>query len=612
MLSTLSPEPTHAPARRPARAAWMEWLPLILIALLYLGASTGPALFDQNEAQYAGAVREMLDRPADYQPATCGRLERGQWFVPTNDGIPRLQKPPLVYWVLMASMRVFGVNEFGARLPNALVSLLWFAATFLLGRRVGGEALGRAAATILATMAGTFIFCHLIAPEPFLATTLTLTFWCFLAACQDPPRAARWMFAAWVFMALGTGCKGLHGALYPLFVAALLAWRHPATRPVWKKLLSPAGPLVFLALLVPWYWAVEARYPGFLRDQFLNEQLGHVINRRYPPDSDRVPFVVFWLEHLAFFLPWTFFIPAALCSRRAPAGGSPRRDVGSDLVACWFAVTTVSILFSTLQDYYLMTAWGPVALWLARAWAGRPGIRSPLPRWTMLAPCLGVAAIGVAAVAAAAWLQTHAAAGSVFTDETTNRDTLLGTLAGFSASAWTRLRPLLWGTGATFLGGGTVAAMQVRRGRWRFVLPVMAVMMVGVLTMAGWGLSVLEDYFSLKQIALAANRQARGDAIVVCAGETNDNPSLLFYLDREIYWVQSHSTVEFASRQLGIGRGLFLSDDDLARRWHSAQPVFLITESALLDHWQTTLALTPAQLQPTARSGTRVMLANGR
>ena len=301
MLSTLSQERTHAPAARAERAAWVQWLPLILVALLYVGASTGPALFDQNEAQYAGAVREMLDRPQDYRPATRTRLERGQWFVPTNDGIPRLQKPPLVYWALMASMRVCGVNEFGARLPNALASLAWFAATFLLGRRVGGIALGRAAATILATMMGTFIFCHLIAPEPFLAATLTLTFWCFLAACQEPPRARRWMLAAWVFMALGTACKGLHGALYPLMVAGWLAWRHPATRPAWKQLLRPAGPLLFLALLVPWYAAVESRYPGFLRDQFFNEQLGHVLNRRFPPDSERVPFVVFWLEHLVVF-----------------------------------------------------------------------------------------------------------------------------------------------------------------------------------------------------------------------------------------------------------------------------------------------------------------------
>ena len=608
MLSSLLQEPHRAVLPvRPPRVRWFQVLPLALVALLYLGASTGPALFDQNEAQYAGAVREMLNRPGDYQPATRGRLERGHWFVPTNDGVPRLQKPPVVYWVLMASMRVFGVNEFGARLPNALVSLLWFGATFLLGRRVGGTALGLAAATILATMAGTFIFCHLIAPEPFLAATLTLTFWCFLAACQEPGRARRWMWAAWVFMALGAGCKGLHGAIYPLAVAALVAWRRPATRPVWRELLHPAGPLLFLALLVPWYAAVEARYPGFLRDQFVNEQLGHFINRRYPVDSERVPLTLFCVEHLVFFLPWTFFIPAAIRARTAGGRGS----VGHDLVTGWFVVTLGSLVFSSLQDYYLMTAWGPVALWLARPWVGVSNERAPLPRWMTLGPCVAVAGIGLAALAAAAWAQVYGLAG--LTGAGTTRDTLMGTLGGIPASAWLRLRPLLWGTGAVFFAGGAGAAVLAQRGRWRGVLPVLAVTMAGVLVLATCGLNALEDYFSLKTVALAVNRQAGdGDALVVCAGEAIDNPSLLFYLDREVYWVDARPTVDFATRELGIGRGLFLSEHALAERWHSAQPVFLITESAQLDHWRQSLALTPAQSRPAACSGTRVLLTNGR
>ena len=72
-----------------SRRQLLHWLPLCLAVLLYVGASVGPALFDQNEAQYAGAVREMLDRPADYLPSVRGQLERGLWYVPPNDGVPR-------------------------------------------------------------------------------------------------------------------------------------------------------------------------------------------------------------------------------------------------------------------------------------------------------------------------------------------------------------------------------------------------------------------------------------------------------------------------------------------------------------------------------------------
>ena len=606
------PPPAIATAMvRPVRRTWAGGLPLVLIALLYLGASFGPALFDQNEAQYAGAVREMLDRPQDYIPATRNRLERGHWYIPTNDGIPRLQKPPLVYWLLMGSMRVCGVNEFGARLPNALFTLLWFWATFLLGRRVGGTAFGVAGTTVLATMAGTFIFSHLIAPEPFLAAFLTLTFWCFASACQQPSRSARWMFLAWVFMGLGVCSKGLHGALYPLMVAGLLAWRHPATRPVWRKLGRPAGWLVFLAILIPWYAAMAARFPGFLRDQFINEQLGHVFNHRIPADYDRVPFAVFWLEHLVLFLPWTFFIPAAVWTSRRPVPGSSAGSLGRDLLVCWFGVTTVTILFSSLQDYYLMTAWPPVAFWLARPWMGG-GHERELPGWMRQGPGWCLAAIGVAVLAAAVYLGTHAPAATAqpMAAASLARDNMLTTLAGFSAPVWHELLPLVWAAGALFLTGGAAVVLLAATRSWRAVLTATAVMMAGVLGTAAVGLCVLEDYFSLKQVALAANRLAGPAGEVVCAGEPADNPSLLFYLDREVAWVHTQASGEFASRELGIGRDLFLSDEEFARRWNSPRIVLLVIEADDLARWQASLSLTAAQVQPVARSGTRVLLVN--
>ncbi len=612
MLSTLLPNPApRAPAApAPIRIRLAAALPLVLIALLYLGTSIGPAVYDQNEAQYAGAVREMLNRPADYVASARAQPERGQWYVPTNDGIPRLQKPPLVYWLLMGSMRVFGVNEFAARLPNAGFSLLWFWATFLLGRRLAGPRYGLAAAMILGTMAGTFIFGHLIAPEPFLCAFLTLTFWCFVGACQEPARAGLWMFGAWILMGLGVASKGLHGALYPLAVAGLLAWRHPATRPVWRKLLQPAGPLGVLALLVPWYAAVEMKYPGFLRDQFINEQLGHVFNRRFPPDNNRVPLLVFALEHLVFFLPWTFFVPAAWRLRGSTAGA--RDFPGRDLLRCWFGVTAVTLLLSSLQDYYLMPAWAPVALWLARPWsdAADPQGRG-LPGWMRAGPGWALAGVGLLILLAGVSLTAQGVgdAGAVAA-ASGDRNTLLATLTGFSASAWHRLLPLIWTAGTAFLAGGAAARWLAASGRWRAVLNVTAVSMVIVLLVAARGLCVLEDYFSLKAVARTINREADPAAMVVCAGEPVDNPSLLFYLNREIYWLRAQVSPEFATRELHIGDGLLLTDEEFAQRWKSARTVFLICEAEEVGPWRDKLGLSAAQSRALSRSGTRVLLVN--
>ena len=98
-----------------------SWLILGLVTLLYVGVCFTPVIFDDNEGLYAGAVREMH--------------QRNDWLVPTNNGFPRVQKPPLVYWTMLASVSIFGENEFALRLPNALASAGWIIATYLIMRR---------------------------------------------------------------------------------------------------------------------------------------------------------------------------------------------------------------------------------------------------------------------------------------------------------------------------------------------------------------------------------------------------------------------------------------------------------------------------------------------
>src|SRR5436190_702090 len=106
------------------KECWQLAMLLVVAAGVYVGTSAWPVILDETDGQYAGAAREML--------------QRGDWLVPTNDGVPRLQKPPLVYWLTRLSLQTFGVNEFAARLPNALATLAWIFATYLIGKRLGG------------------------------------------------------------------------------------------------------------------------------------------------------------------------------------------------------------------------------------------------------------------------------------------------------------------------------------------------------------------------------------------------------------------------------------------------------------------------------------------
>src|SRR5881628_4239916 len=105
----------------PTRQALFAIL-IALAALLHVATIGSGNLYSQTEGQYAGAAREMV--------------ESHQWLLPTNNGIPRLQKPPLLYWLIIASYKVLGVNEAAARLPVALAVVATVALIFLIGEKL--------------------------------------------------------------------------------------------------------------------------------------------------------------------------------------------------------------------------------------------------------------------------------------------------------------------------------------------------------------------------------------------------------------------------------------------------------------------------------------------
>src|ERR1044071_1591383 len=95
---------------------------IALAALLHVATIGSGDLYSQTEGQYAGAAREMV--------------ENHQWLLPTNDGAPRLQKPPLLYWLIIISFKLFGINAAAARLPVALVVVASAALIFLIGEKL--------------------------------------------------------------------------------------------------------------------------------------------------------------------------------------------------------------------------------------------------------------------------------------------------------------------------------------------------------------------------------------------------------------------------------------------------------------------------------------------
>lgn len=97
----------------------------LLMFLPFLGSTH---LFDWDEINFAECAREMI--------------ETGDYTTVQINYQPFWEKPPLFIWMQVVSMKIFGINEFGARFPNVLAGIATLLVLFAAGKRVRDERLG--------------------------------------------------------------------------------------------------------------------------------------------------------------------------------------------------------------------------------------------------------------------------------------------------------------------------------------------------------------------------------------------------------------------------------------------------------------------------------------
>jgi hypothetical protein len=360
-----------------------------------------------------------------------------------------------------------------------------------------------------------------------------------------------------------------------------------------------------LAVLAPWYLVTEWRYPGFLKDHFFNEQIGSALSRRSPPDSDRVPLWIFWPEHLVLLFPVSLLFPAAVkASLQRIKDRQPRLTEEGVLLLLWFLVIALGISFANIQDYYLMIAWTPIAIWIA--WAvtrNEISYRWPAVLLSLLgasglvlALCLGVTSGNVP------W-QSSSSSSLI-------GDTILNVFQVLPPAVWKEIIPLLAAASTAVLVAGMVVFLSDRKGRSKLCLAVFAFLMATIFAIGMRGLQLVEDEFSSEKIAELIDSRSRPGSMVIAQGNPNEKTTLFFYVRRPIYWVDGHPNIEFATRILEIGLDHYLTRQQVAQRWREPNQVFLVIESSALAEWKTYLSLDANQSIPIGACGSRVIVVN--
>ncbi len=355
----------------PPAARWRRDLLLLTVVFgaIYLFLLGRLPLANPDEPRYAQIPREML--------------AQGDWVLGRLNGIPYLEKPPLVYWTVGLCHRLFGPGEWSMRLTPALFALAGVLLTYAAARQLHGRAAGLGAAIVFGTSLMTLALARVLLLDMALTVFMSATLFCFVLGVREPPgRRRRWFFyGLYASAALATLTKGLIGFLIP--GAVMFLWLLVFNQ--WKRLLPmqlPGGLLLFFAIAVPWHLLAAQRNPEWAEFYFVNEHW-----RRFtePGHGRTEPWWFFGPVLLLGLFPWLGFIGCA--TSEAITGGWKRRHANAD---AWFLVTWAAFVFvffnlsqSKLIPYILPMFPAMAVLigaWLARRWAERdvPSLRRGL------------------------------------------------------------------------------------------------------------------------------------------------------------------------------------------------------------------------------------------
>jgi 4-amino-4-deoxy-L-arabinose transferase-like glycosyltransferase len=531
----------------PCIPLWLVWVCALGFVLTGLGSF---GILDNNEGLYAEIPREML-ASHDWR----------QWIIPHLNGLPYMEKPPLLYWLTAMSFSLFGASEWSARLAPALSSLACVALLLRFGSTVGRQQAGRLAALMFVTGIGVTAMSRVLMFDMLLTALLTAALmFAFRFLAEAKPRCLRLSYG---FLALALMAKGFVAlVLFGLVIVAFVLVTQRSLdelRGTFGKLIDPWAILVFFAIAAPWHLAASQVEPIFPWFYFINEHVLRFLGTREPHDYYSGSWW-YYLPRMAIYLfPWSFYLPSLFPAIMARSrGGEIARQGGGALQRflwlAWLAPLVFFSISSAKANYYLVAVMPFAAFHLATAIESRrisSGIASAAPGLL-----IGVLALVFCAML---MLREEQPQQALIISGLAERDFLIAASAGLALLAF----------GAALLA-------------WRKLGPL-PYFLVAAWTMAALGqvLAARDAEVSTRELAKFLQTEFPGRSVYLYRN-FEEQSSLPFYLKRTIPVIDPRSNDLFWGDKLRVN-DIMLSADRFAPRLKDQSIAVLVMDRQIMD-----------------------------
>ncbi|MDO6436103.1 glycosyltransferase family 39 protein [Cyclobacterium sp. 1_MG-2023] len=243
-----------------------KWFPYLFI-LVGLGVHFmgigAYSIYILDEAKNAAAAMEMY--------------QNQESIMPTFNGLPRYDKPPLHYYFFIMGYEIFGINAVGARFFSAMAGSTCFVLVYLLSNKLFGRKSAFYAGLALLSSIHWQLQFHLAVPDPFLITFLFLTLISYERYVSALFQSKYYLYAAALFLALATLSKGPVAIV--LIGLTVFFYMVLDKRPLGyhiRQVVNFKALLIYSIISLPWYVLISIQTKGVWLKEFI---FHHNLNR---------------------------------------------------------------------------------------------------------------------------------------------------------------------------------------------------------------------------------------------------------------------------------------------------------------------------------------------